>query len=142
MSDVPVRCLRTSVYDAGMTVVLAFLAVLLPASVTLIGYWFKQQAEKRLAQEQEQANRRLALERKQEDDRLKLDAAMRASNLFGPSGGGISNAAMSASGLLALTRLDFADLAVALLVDLWAPKKRPLQHTRLMSARAVLKRLK
>ena len=35
-----------------MTVILALLVVLVPASVTLIGYWFKQQADKRLSEEQ------------------------------------------------------------------------------------------
>lgn len=120
-----------------MTVILALLVVLVPASVTLIGYWFKQQAdkrlseeqeqsEKRLAQEQRQSEKRLAQERKQENDRLRLDAAIRAADLFAlPSNDGVASAAMSASGLLALTRLDFADLAVALLVDLWVPERRP-----------------
>jgi len=94
-----------------MAVFLALLAVLAPASVTLIGYWFKEQSQKRLAQEREQQN-----------DRLRLDAAMRAADLFRPSGDLEDNAARSASGLLALTRLDFAELAVALLVDLWHPE--------------------
>jgi hypothetical protein len=61
----------------------------------------------------------------QENDRLRLDAAMRAADLFSPSGDVIDNAARSASGLLALTRLDFAELAVALLVDLWHPGPAP-----------------
>jgi hypothetical protein len=130
--------------DPDMTVVLALLVVLVPASVTLIGYWFKQQAERRLAQEREQAQeqlaqeheesqrrlaqeheesqRRLDQEQAQENDRLRLDAAMRAADLFSPSGDAMGNAARSASGLLALTRLDFAELAVALLVDLWHPQ--------------------
>jgi hypothetical protein len=47
---------------------------------------------------------------------------MRAASLFGPSGDAMGNAARSASGLLALTRLGFAELAVALLVDLWHPQ--------------------
>lgn len=117
-----------------MTIFLAMLAILVPASVTLIGYWFKQQAERRLSEEQEQADKklaqeqkqsekRLAQEREQENDRLRLDAAIRAAELFArPTNDGVAGAAMSASGLLALTRLDFADLAVALLVDLWSPE--------------------
>jgi hypothetical protein len=109
-----------------MTVVLALLAVLVPASVTLVGYWFKQQAGKRLTQEQEQSRKRLVQEQQQENDRLRLDAAMRAAKLFSPSGDAAGDAASSASGLLALTRLGFADLAVALLVDLWSPKKHRL----------------
>src|SRR5690348_14221102 len=115
-----------------MTVFLAILAVLVPASVTLFGYWFKQQADKRLTQEQDQANARLRQEQEesqkrldqeqaQENDRLRLDAAMRAAALFGPSGDAMGNSARSASGLLALTRLGFGELAVALLVDLWHP---------------------
>jgi hypothetical protein len=98
--------------------------------VTLIGYWFKQQADRRLtqerdeaherlAQEHEESQKRLAQEQQQANDRLRLDAAMRAASLFGPAGAAMGNAAKSASGLLALTRLDFAELAVALLVDLW-----------------------
>jgi hypothetical protein len=120
-----------------MTVVLALLAVLVPASVALVGYWFKDQSQKRLAQDQRQSEDRLAQEhqqteerltqeQRQENDRLRLDAAMRAADLFGPSDGAESSAARSASGLLALTRLDFADLAVALLVDLWPPEARLL----------------
>lgn len=120
-----------------MTVFLALLAVLVPASVTLIGYWFKQQADRRLTQERDQARarldqeqdesqKRLAQEQQQANDRLRLDAAMRAAGLFGPSGDAVGNAARSASGLLALTRLDFAELAVALLVDLWHPQVGPV----------------
>jgi hypothetical protein len=117
-----------------MTIFLALLAILVPASVTLIGYWFKKQAERRLSEEQEQADKklaqeqqqsekRLAQERRQQNDRLRLDAAIRAAELFSrPSNDSVASAAMSASGLLALTRLDFADLAVALLVDLWSPE--------------------
>ncbi len=117
-----------------MTVVLALLVVFVPASVTLVGYWFRQQSEKRLEQEQkqskdrlteehEQSGKRLDQQQKQENDRLKLDAAIRAADLFThTSADAVANAARSASGLLALTRLGFADLAVALLVDLWSPK--------------------
>jgi hypothetical protein len=47
--------------------------------------------------------------------------SMHAADLFGFSGDAQTSAAKSASGLLALARLDFADLAVALLVDLWSP---------------------
>jgi hypothetical protein len=119
-----------------MTVFLAILAVLVPASVTLSGYWFKKQADKRLAQERDQAHDRLVQERKesqkrldqeqaQENDRLRLDAAMRAADLFSTSADAMGNAARSASGLLALTRLGFAELAVALLVDLWHPQAGP-----------------
>jgi hypothetical protein len=109
-----------------MTVFLALIAILVPASVAAAGLLFKQQAEKRLAEEQEQSEKRLAQEKEQENNRLKLDAAMRAADLFTPSGCAVSNAARSASGLLALARLGFADLAVAQLVDLWSPQASPL----------------
>lgn len=109
-----------------MAIFLALLAVLVPASVTLIGYWFKQQSERRLTQDHEDSQKRLAQEREQENDRLRLDAAMRAADLFGPSGDTMGDAARSASGLLALTRLGFAELAVALLVDLWHPRVEPM----------------
>jgi hypothetical protein len=113
-----------------VTAVLAVIAVLVPASVTLVGYWFKQQAQKRLELERQQANdlkqqaeNRLELEQKQSNDRLRLDAAMRAAELFGPYGDALTGATRSASGLLALTRLDFVELAVALLADLWSTQE-------------------
>jgi hypothetical protein len=105
-----------------MVVYVALLAVLVPASVTLVGYWLKRQSEKRLDQEAEEAEERRSLETSQENSRLKLDAAMRAAGLFGPSGDAVSSAARSAAGLLALTQVGFTDLAVALLVDLWRPQ--------------------
>lgn len=74
-------------------------------SVALISYVLNQQA-----------NRRSRQEHQAQEDRLKLDAAMRAGELFR---GADPHPAAIASGLLALTRLDRADLAVALLVDLW-----------------------
>jgi hypothetical protein len=138
--------------NAVMTAALAALAILVPASVTLFGYWFREQSERRRALEKEQSEKRLAqertqseerlsqdkdqsekrraLEKEQENDRLKLDAAMRAAELFGPSNktphGG---SARCAAGLLALVRVDFAELAVALLVDLWSPQVDQLNST-------------
>lgn len=126
-----------------MTVFLALLAILIPASVTFAGFMIKkstdmrtskeqqdaqaqralerEQSEKRLAQEREQSERRLAQEHEEQRLRLRLDAAIRAADSAGPSG----NEVTSAAGLLALARLDFADLAVALLVDLWSTQVRP-----------------
>jgi hypothetical protein len=134
-----------------MTVFVALLAILVPASVTLAGFMIKkstdmraskqqqdakaqralereqsekrlaqerEQSEKRLAQEHEQSEKRLAQEHEEQKFRLRLDAAIRAADAAGPSG----NAITSAAGLLALARLQFADLAVALLVDLWSTK--------------------
>ena len=109
-----------------MTVLLALIAILVPASVTAAGLLFKQQADNRLSEEHQQSEKRLEQEQKQEEHRLKLDAAMRAADLFTPSGCAVSNAARCASGLLALARLGFADLAVAQLVDLWSPQPGPL----------------
>jgi hypothetical protein len=67
-----------------------------------------------------QANHRVRQEHRAEQARLQLDAAMRAGALFSPTDQGPTDQASIASGLLALTRLDQADLAVALLVDLWS----------------------
>jgi hypothetical protein len=86
----------------GPSEAIAFVGILVTASVTLIGYL-------RLNREQEEQNQR-----------LKLDAAMRAGALFDPADGGRIQPASAASGLLALTKLDHADLAVVLLVDLWS----------------------
>lgn len=66
-----------------------------------------------------QSNRRLAVEQQQSLGQLKLEAAMRAGQLVSSKDGlGVDRAA-AASSLLALTRLDQAGLAVAMLVDLW-----------------------
>ncbi|MFD0271730.1 hypothetical protein ACFVGY_34940 [Streptomyces sp. NPDC127106] len=92
-----------------LTAVLTFIGVLVTASVSLIGLMVNHQAERRLAQEQNERQRQ-----------LRLDAAMRAGQLFSPTESGPAHPAAMASGLLALTRLDHSDLAVALLVDLWS----------------------
>lgn len=87
----------------------ALIGVLATASVSVIGFLVTWQA-----------NRRLRQDHQEEQARLKLDAAMRAGALFSDTDGTPANPAAIASGLLALTRLDHADLAVALLVDLWS----------------------
>jgi hypothetical protein len=99
-------------------------SVLVPATVALVGYWLKDQAEKRLAQERDQSDKRLEQQRVDEQGRLQLDAAMRAATLLEVKDGGKPSRAASASGLLALTRLGQAELAVALLVDLWSLNTR------------------
>jgi len=66
-----------------------------------------------------QRNHQARLQHRDEQARLKLDAAMRAGALFSAKDQ-YADPASIASGLLALTRLDHADLAVALLVDLWS----------------------
>ncbi|MDQ3786662.1 MAG: hypothetical protein M3422_05375 [Actinomycetota bacterium] len=88
-------------------------AALITASATVavavLGYFMNRQA-----------NRRSWREHQDENARLRLDAAMRAGALFSGTDQRPADPAAVASGLLALTRLDHADLAVALLVDLWS----------------------
>jgi hypothetical protein len=130
-----------------MAIALAALAILVPASVTLFGYWFKEQsaeriklertqseelrslekdkAEQRNRLEKEQAEQRNRLEKEQENKRLKLETAVHTAGLFDPSGNAMSNRAKCAAGLLALVRVDFAEMAVALLVDLWSKEEGP-----------------
>jgi hypothetical protein len=103
--------------------ILAFVGVLVTASVSVIGLMVSRQSNRRLAKEADQAERRLLQEHQDEKERLKLDAAMRAGALLTPSGAVPPNRAAAASGLLALTQLDHAELAVALLVDLWSDGK-------------------
>jgi hypothetical protein len=67
-----------------------------------------------------QSNRRLEAEHIDTYKQLRLEAAMRAGALFASSGETGVDPATAASGLLALTRLGQAELAVALLVDLWS----------------------
>lgn len=109
--------------------ILAFVAALAGTVVSAFSLIVRKQNDERLANERATDAARLTandarLAKEQEEDaaRLKVDAAMRAGQLFaGPEGGQASPAA-SASGLLALSELGQPDLAVALLVDLWADK--------------------
>jgi hypothetical protein len=71
-----------------------------------------------------QQNQRLAAENAENVKHLRLDAAMRAGELFAANGAQAVDPATAASGLLALTRLDQTQLAVALLVDLWSDRQR------------------
>ena len=50
-----------------MTVFLALLAILVPASLTLVGYWFKQQQDRRLDSERAAEQARLKAEREKEE---------------------------------------------------------------------------
>lgn len=90
------------------------LDIVVPASVALLGTLLTWQSNKRLAQD-----------RRQSEARLRLDAAIHASDLFNPSTDPAGSAARSAAGLLALTQLGQADLAVALLADLWGTQASP-----------------
>ncbi|HEX6523325.1 MAG TPA: hypothetical protein VF070_25495 [Streptosporangiaceae bacterium] len=93
-----------------LTAVLAFVGVLIPAVVSIIGLTVTRQSNRRLSQESRDAS-----------SRLRLDAAMRAGESFSaPAPEPVSHASI-ASSLLALTKLDNADLSVALLVDFWSP---------------------
>jgi hypothetical protein len=92
---------------------LTYVGVMVTAAVTLVGLAAKWQTDKRLMYEKEEQLKQ-----------LRLDAAMRAGQLFSPTDGGHAQPAAMASGLLALTSLDHADLAVALLVDLWSDSNR------------------
>jgi hypothetical protein len=75
-----------------------------------------------------QSNKRLAQNGQQSEARLRLDAAINAASLFEPTIDATASAARSAAGLLALTQLGQADLAVALLADLWNPPARQPLH--------------
>jgi hypothetical protein len=93
-----------------LAAVLAFVGVLVTAAASIIGLTLTRQANRRLSQESREAS-----------SRLRLDAAMRAGESFSsPSPKSVAPATI-ASSLLALTKLDNADLAVALLVDFWSP---------------------
>ncbi|MEU9331230.1 hypothetical protein AB0D91_47335 [Streptomyces canus] len=113
VAALPASLLLSPIFGSGstsrLTAVLTFIGVLVGASVSLIGYVLNHRTERRLVQEQEEQRRQ-----------LRLDAAMRAGQLVSPTDSGPAHPAALASGLLALTQLDYADLAVALLVDLWS----------------------
>ncbi|MEU5995246.1 hypothetical protein ABZ806_40245 [Spirillospora sp. NPDC047418] len=102
---------------ARLAAVLTFIGVLVTASVSLIGFMVNRQTEHRLRTEQAEQSRQ-----------LRLDSAMRAGQLIAPADGASSDPAALASGLLALTKLDNADLAVTLLVDLWSPENPRVSH--------------
>jgi hypothetical protein len=111
--------------SARLAVVLTFLGVLVTYAATIIGLWVQQQARRRLAEEHDQTEKRLALEQREQSRRLELDAAMRAGQLINPvdvTADEHGSPAAVASGLLALTNLNQAELAVSLLVDLWSDK--------------------
>jgi hypothetical protein len=86
-----------------MAAVLAFVGVLVTAAASVIGLTVTRQSSRAA------------------DRRLRLDAAMRAGESFSSPTPETVSAASIASSLLALTKLDNADLAVALLVDFWLP---------------------
>lgn len=94
---------------ARLQATLTYAGVMVTAAVTLVGFaarWL--------------ANKRLMAEKAEQLKQLKLDAAMRTGGLFTPAASGRAVPAAMASGLLALTSLEHAELAVTLLVDLWS----------------------
>jgi hypothetical protein len=105
---------------ALLTAVVGFISVLVTAAVSLIGLTITRQSNRRLSRETEQAELRLRQEHSDEERRLRLDAAMRAGALFSAKGSEPVDPASIASSLLALTKLDHAELAAALLVDFWS----------------------
>jgi hypothetical protein len=95
----------------------ASLGIAVPALVALIGILLTWQANKKLAQDRQQA-----------EARVRLDAATNAADLFQPTSDATASGARCAAGLLALTQLGQADLAVALLADLWSPQASQSSH--------------
>jgi hypothetical protein len=91
-----------------LTAALTFGGAVVTGAVALVGHVISRQA-----------NQRLGEERLREQERLRLDAAMQAGTLLATP----NQPASAASGLLALTQLGQADLAVALLVDLWSAER-------------------
>lgn len=106
--------------DKRLATILGFIGALTTATISLLSALLKDLAEKRTAKDKILAEERLAKERKSDREHLRLDAAMRAGALLADSGNNPATSATMASGLLALTRLDHCELAVALLVDLWS----------------------
>lgn len=96
-------------HESGSSSFAAFLALLGVAVTAGLSFVATRQSNKRLEQEHDH-----------DRERLRLDAAMRAGSLFTCSKESPTSSASAASGLLALTKLDHTELAVALLVDLWS----------------------
>ena len=106
--------------DKRLAAILTLVGVMITASVSLV------------------SERRLTHQHIDEEARLRLDAAMDAGALFNANAGSPADPAAVASGLLALTQLARADLAVALLVDLWDGKDdHPGGSSSTSAARAV-----
>jgi hypothetical protein len=113
--------------SAPLQAVLTYAGAVITAVVALIGVAAKWQAD-----------RRLAHEKVEQFKQIKLDAAMRAGQLFSGSGSGQADPAAMASGLLALTQLQQADLAVALLVDLWSRDEEHEEHGKRVSTETAI----
>ena len=112
---------------ARLQAVLTYAGVMVTALVTLAGMAIKWQSDKRIA-----------ADKAEQFKQIKLDAAMRAGQLLSPNESGPAHPAAIASGLLALTKLDQADLAVTLLVDLWPGTDGPVSPGTVSSETAIL----
>jgi hypothetical protein len=112
---------------ARLQAILTYAGVMVTASVTLLGMAIKWQSDKRIASGHSEQVKQ-----------IKLDAAMRAGRLLSPTESGLAHPAAIASRLLALTKLDQADLAVALLVDLWPGTDGPVSPGTVSSETAIL----
>jgi len=94
-----------------LSAVLIFVGGSVTAAISFIGVTVSRESARRLSRQQED-----------QEARLRIDAATQAGAMFSPQSGPAHPASV-ASSLLSLTRLDRADLAVALLVDYWAADK-------------------
>jgi hypothetical protein len=112
---------------ARLQAILTYAGVMVTASVTLVGMAIKWQSDKRLA-----------FDKADQVKQIRLDAAMRAGQLLSPNESGPAHPAAIASGLLALTKLDQADLAVVLLVDLWPGTDGPVAPGTVSTETAIL----
>jgi hypothetical protein len=118
--------------------ILTYAGVMVTATVTVIGLAIKWQSDKRIAADKAKSDDRLAADKAEQFKQIKLDAAMRAGQLLSANESGPAHPAAIASGLLALTRLGQADLAVALLVDLWPGTEGPASPGTVSSETAIL----
>jgi hypothetical protein len=123
---------------ARLQAVLTYAGVMLTTSVTVIGMAIKWQSDKRIAADKAKSDERLAADKAEQFKQIKLDAAMRAGQLLSANESGPAHPAAIASGLLALTRLGQADLAVTLLVDLWPGTEGPAGPGTVSSETAIL----
>jgi hypothetical protein len=117
-------------------------------TATIIRISVQRQAQRRLAEEHDRTEKRLDQEGQEQSRRLELEAAMRAGQLITPTDTASADSgspAAVASGLLALTNLNQAELAVSLLVDLWSDgvadddgKPRKIHSSRVANEIAIL----
>ncbi|MFJ9780129.1 hypothetical protein ACIRSS_11135 [Amycolatopsis sp. NPDC101161] len=115
-----VLLLGQNMSDQLIAAVLAFLGVLVTYAAAIISASVQRQAQDKLSRQHEQTETRLAHDAEDEKRHFELDAAMRAGQLIASANGVANSPAALASGLVTLTNLNQAELAVSLLVDLWS----------------------